>query len=206
MTSAEFIGRIFAETVGGDLELYINKAPQGFGHLGNRPRLAMVAEYCIQHWPGDIVEIGLGHGNTTKIFAEIACVHDRRVIAVDPFDVMGTGWGDDYFEVFSRNTEPWRNIVDLIEASSLEPDTIRAIGERELCFAYVDGLHTYEACYSDILAVGHCEGIIAVDDIHIKAKNSPHLLTAFWDGAVALDKLPIDNALAREGYLIRKDE
>lgn len=205
MTSAEFIGKIFAETVGGDLELYANKAPQGFGHLGNRPRLEMVAEYCIQHWPGDIVEIGLGHGKTTRIFAKVARGRGRRVIAVDPFDVMGTAWGDDYFEVFLENTEPWRDIIDLFTASSLNPEMIRTIGERELCFAYVDGLHTYEACLSDIQAVGHCKGIIAVDDLHGKTGYSKALLRAFRDGAIALDMLPMDNSLSREGYLISGD-
>lgn len=199
---AGFIGQVFAEHAGEELRRYASKEPAGFGASGNRARLRMAVEYCVRHWPGDIVEIGLGHGNTTKIFAEIACMHGRRVVAVDPFDVLGTGWGDDYFEVFLKNTEPWRDIIDLIEASSLDPDTIRAVGKRALCFAYVDGLHTYGACLSDIMSVKHCRGIIAVDDIHLEAKYAAAVLRAFRDGAVALERLPMDNSMAREGYLI----
>lgn len=206
-TDAEFMGRAFAEFVGGDLDLYDREARQGFGHLGNRPRLAMVAEYCVRHWPGDLVEIGVLHGNTHRLLAEVARRYNRRTIAVDPFDVANPryekpGYGRNYYQYFLDNTEPWRDIIDVVKLSSMDPEAIRYVKKRSLSFAYVDGLHTYKACYSDILTVGHCEGIIAVDDIHIKAKNSPHLLTAFWDGAVALGRIPMDNSLAREGYLI----
>lgn len=192
MNSTKFIEKVFAKHTEWE--------------LGNRPRLKMVAEYCVQNWTGDIIEIGLGHGNTTKIFAEIAHAHGRRVIAVDPFDIFDTGWGNDYFEVFLNNTKPWYDIIDLIKASSLDPETIRAIGKQELCFAYVDGLHTYDACLSDIKAVGHCRGILAVDDLHGNYNYSPALLRAFLEGAVVLDRVPIENGLAREGYLIPGDK
>jgi len=195
MTGVELVEKVFAEhTVVGD---------PGFG---NRPRLEAVAEYCAQTWPGDLVEIGLGHGNTTRIFAEIARAHDRRVVAVDPFDVMGTAWGDDYFETFLKNTEPWRDAIDLLKASSLDPETIHVIGERELCFAYVDGLHTYEACYSDILTVSHCAGIIAVDDVHVEYSYAEPIRRAFYDGAIHLNRIPMDTSLSREGYLIPGDQ
>jgi len=202
MNSAEFIGRVFAELVGGDLHLYAIENPQGFGHFGNRPRLQMVAEYCAKHWPGDLVEIGVLHGTTTKLFAQIAREHDRRVIAVDPFDVKSPRYGDDYYQYFLDNIEPWKDIVDVVKLSSMSAEAIEYVKERPLCFAYVDGLHTYDACYSDILAVGHCNGIIAVDDIHIKYNYADAIRRAFWDGAVTLSKIPLDNSLSREGYLI----
>lgn len=206
MNSAEFMGSVFAELIGGDLHLYAIENRQGFGHLGNRPRLQMVAEYCADHWPGDLVEIGVLHGTTTKLFAQVARERGRRVIAVDPFDVENVRYGDNYYQYFLDNIRPWSDIIDIVKLSSMDAEAIQYVKERPLCFAYVDGLHTYEACHSDILTVGHCAGIIAVDDIHIKAENSLRLLKAFWDGAVALDRLPMDNSLSREGYLIGKDE
>ena len=90
----------------------------------------------------------------------------------------------------------------MIKASSLIPETIQIISNRELCFAYVDGLHTYDACFSDIKTVSHCRGIIAVDDIHVEYGYREYILKAFWDGAVAIGRTPLDNSLAREGYLI----
>lgn len=210
MNDAEFIGKVFAETVSGDLNLYARGNPRGFGHLGNRPRLEIVAEYCAQKWPGDIAEIGVLHGNTHRLLAAVAQKHGRRTIAVDPFDVANVryekpGYGADYYQYFLDNTKEWRGIIDVVKLSSMDPKAIQYLKERQLCFAYVDGLHTYKACQSDIMAVGHCNGIIAVDDIHIRAKNSSHLIRAFWDAAAALGRIPLDNSLSREGYLILGD-
>ena len=48
---------------------------------------------------------------------------------------------------------------------SLDVDIIKKIKSINICFASVDGLHTKEACYSDIMSVSHCSGVIAVDDV-----------------------------------------
>lgn len=206
MNDAEFIGRMFAANIGGDLNLYATKYVHGFGHMGNRSRLKVVAEYCAQKYPGDIAEIGVLHGDTHKLLAEVAQKHGRRTIAVDPFAAANPryhreGYGKDYYRYFLDNTKEWADIIDVVKMSSMDPETIAYLRERPLCFAYVDGLHTYEACYSDILAVGHCAGIIAVDDIHIWDRINT-LMTAFWDGATTLNRIPMDNSLSREGYLI----
>lgn len=197
MKDAEFIGRVFADTVGGDLNLYAVGYTEGFGHVGNRPRLKLVAEYCAQRWPGDIAEIGVLYGDTHKLFAEIAREHGRRTIAVDPFNSNSPRYRENYYQCFLDNTKEWADIIDVVKLSSMDPEAIAYLRERPLCFAYVDGLHTYKACYSDILAVGHCVGIIAVDDI----RNNT-LTSAFWDSAVALSRIPMDNSMSREGYLI----
>ena len=200
--SAEFVEQVFTELT--DEEVY-HAGEIESGSYQNRPRLKRVAEYCVRNWLGDIVEIGLGHGRTTKIFAEIARAHNRRVIAVDAFSVMGTAWGNDYFETFLRTVKSWQDDIDLIKTSSLDPETIRVIGERDLCFAYVDGLHIYEACRTDIQTVGHCKGIIAVDDIHIRYSYAAAVLRAFRDGAALLDRIPVDCEFSREGYLVPRE-
>ncbi|MBU0846869.1 class I SAM-dependent methyltransferase [Patescibacteria group bacterium] len=210
MNDAEFIGKVFAQTVGGDLNLYATKYKRGFGHLGNRPRLEVVAEYCAKKWPGDIAEIGVLHGNTHRLLAEVARKHGRRTIAVDPFNVdspgyQKEGYGMNYYQYFLDNTEEWRDTIDIVKLSSMDPKAIEYLENRPLCFAYVDGLHTYDACYSDILAVRHCAGIIAVDDIHIKDQVHK-LMKAFWDAATVLNRIPMDNSLSREGYLLPGDK
>ena len=202
--NVEFIEQVFAELTGEELR-HAGKLESG--SYQNRPRLKRVAEYCVQHWPGDLVEIGLLHGNTTKILAEVARQHGRRVIGIDPFEPPhpGASYGKDYYQVFLRNIEPWCEIIDVIKLSSLDPKAIAAVKARALCFAYVDGLHTYDACFSDIKTVAHCRGIIAVDDIHVQYGFAEQLLHAFHDGAVLLDRVPVDCAISREGYLVPRD-
>lgn len=203
MNSYTVVAKCFVDLTGEEIKAY-SAGGIGLGALENRSRIRKVAEFCAKTWPGDLAEIGLGHGKTTTILAEIARKYGRRVIGIDPFSVMGTGWGDNYYDVFLENTEPWRETIDLIKRSSMDPEVITTIKARDLCFAYVDGLHTYEACFSDILSVGHCKGIIAVDDIHIQGKGTyqMELLRAFLSGAVSLGRVPMDCSLSREGYLI----
>ena len=52
------------------------------------------------------------------------------------------------------------------------------------------------------MSVKHCRGTIAVDDIHLGGKDAEAVLRAFRDGAVALERLLMDNSMAREGYLV----
>lgn len=207
MTSAEKVKWVFDTLTDKDAEV-LKSGERCWGSAQNRPRLKSVAEYCIERWPGDIIEIGLGHGRTTMIFAEIARACGRRVIGVDPFDVR-TGFGDnrsEQFNIYTKNTRPWQDTIDLIKESSLVPETVATIKARELCFAYVDGLHQYEACLSDILTVGHCNGIIAVDDILVP-EGYPAGFTiacrrAFSEGAEKLGRQALSHYLSREGYLV----
>lgn len=205
MKGSTVIAQVFASLTGKEIVAYKDNSAY-LGALENRPRLKRVAELCAKTWPGDLIEIGLGHGKTTIIFAEIARKYGRKVIGVDPFTVMGTGWGDDYYDTYMKITEPWRDFIDLIKLSSMSPEAMAAIKARDLCFAYVDGLHTYGACLSDILTVGHCKGIIAVDDLHNQGRGTyeMHLMQAFLDGAISLGRVPMDNFLSREGYLVSR--
>ena len=47
--------------------------------------------------------------------------------------------------------------------SSSDQEAIKYIQNRDLCFSYVDGLHSYEACRIDIQTCLHSK-CIAVDD------------------------------------------
>lgn len=199
----KFIERVFAELTDQELEAR-ESGDVECGSLQNRARIKRVAEYCVQRWPGDLLEIGLLHGNTTKILAKVARQYGRRVIGIDPFDPPhpDASYGKDYYQVFLRNIEPWHEIIDVIKLSSLDPKAITVIKARELCFAYVDGLHTYDACLSDIKAVAHCKGIIAVDDVHVRYGFAKQLLRAFRESAAMLNRVPLDCTLSREGYLV----
>jgi|YNPNPStandDraft_1061719.scaffolds.fasta_scaffold43130_2 predicted O-methyltransferase YrrM len=173
-------------------------APHMHGSNQQRQRVAEIAEMCARRHPGDFVEIGAYLGETTNRLAEVARKHHRRVIAVDPWE-PGTqnceGWE---YEAFLQNIEPYADIVEVVRASSLDKSTKALISERALCFAFVDGLHTYEACLSDIRTVAHTRGIIVVDDV----LWSNELMRAFRRGAYFTRRIPVHHPLCREGYLL----
>lgn len=198
MNSQQFVEHVFQTLTDEDRENRDSGYPR-FGALQNRPRLKAVASYCAENWAGDLVEIGCLHGNTTIILAEIARQHGRRVIAVDPWVELPM-YGDDPYGVFQHTTEPWKDLINVVKLSSMDPRAIEYVENRPLCFAYVDGLHTYKAALSDISTVAHCKGIIAVDDII--AWSYEGVRKAFFDGARQLGRTPLDCELSREGYLV----
>lgn len=202
MNSKELITKVYAELTGEEYKARENKAERGFGYRQLPLRLQRVAEYCARTWPGDLAEIGLLYGDTTVILARIAKKYNKRVIGIDPFNIKGRGYENNYYKRFLENTRPWRDLIDVIKLSSMDPKARKTLMARPLCFAYIDGWHSYEVCYSDILTVGHCKGIIAVDDVRIQGKPDKYLYDALLDGATALSRTALDNELAREGYLV----
>jgi len=136
------------------------------GSIQQRERLALVAELCARRYAGDFVEIGAYEGETTRRLAEVARKYpNRRVIVVDLWKPgIGPVKGGEY-STFLKNMEPYADIIDVMRGSSLDKDIMSLVRERPLAFAFVDGLHTYAACLSDIRTVSHTLGAIAVDDI-----------------------------------------
>ncbi|MGD1808728.1 class I SAM-dependent methyltransferase [Dapis sp. BLCC M126] len=176
--------------------------PQNFnqGSLHQHQRIARVAEYCVQIWPGDLIEIGCFIGETTKLLAEVAQKYNRRLMAVDPWELGTQNCRGGEYEAFLKNIEPYKANVDIVRLSSLDQKAISLIKNRELCFAFVDGLHTYDACLSDIKTVDHCQGVIAVDDL----LWSPEVDSAFHKGAEIIQSRKLYLPICREGYLLPK--
>ena len=171
------------------------------GSIQQRDRIAAIADYAARRWAGDFIEIGCLHGGTTRRLASVARLHGRRIVCVDPWPskcpIAGTDYGKDPFATFKAAMLDWWDLLDIIKASSMDAATIAAVKTRPLCFAFVDGLHTYEAAASDIATVAHCIGIIAVDDIGWE----PGVARAFWEGAGNLSRDALHNKLNREGYI-----
>lgn len=161
-------------------------------------RLPAMANYAAERWLGDLLEIGCQSGSTTVKLAKIAREHDRRIIAVDPWEIGTQNCTGEEFEEFSRKMEPCEDILDLVHLSSMDERAISFIKSRPLCFAYIDGLHTYEACFSDIQAASHCSGIIVVDDVFFLVQ----VFKAFLDAAYLTGRFHIHHPLCREGYLL----
>jgi predicted O-methyltransferase YrrM len=170
------------------------------GSIQQRERLVLAAELCARRYSDDFIEIGAYKGETTLKLAEVARKYsNRRVIVVDPWKPgIGPTKGGEY-KTFLKNIEPYADIVDVIRGSSLDKNIISLIKQRSLSFAFIDGLHTYAACLSDILTVSHTLGFIAVDDIRYMRE----LMFAFRRGAYITGRIPLHLEICREGYLIK---
>jgi len=199
----QFVNHVFDTLTDKELDAY-TRDTHGYGAIQNRPRVEAVARYCAEHWEGDLVEIGCLYGATTKLFAQIAREHGRRIIAVDPF-VIEPYYAPNIYELFCGTVAPWRDILDEIKLSSLSTEAIAYVQSRPICFAYVDGLHTYKAALSDMRTTAHCAGIIAVDDIiewNYAPGSNAEIRRAFDDGVKSLHRAPMSHYLCREGYLM----
>lgn len=166
------------------------------GSIQQRERLYEVAEFMAKRVEGDFVEIGCLHGSTTVLFAEVARRFDRRVLAIDPWQIGTQNCEGGEYEIFLKTTEPHLDIVEVYRKPSQAPEIIAMLREREIAFAFVDGLHEYNACLQDIQSVHHAY-LIAVDDTN---GWSEEVARAFKEGAGA--KTQIMNPNFRESYLL----
>jgi hypothetical protein len=178
--------------------LSFKQHPWDQGSLRERDRLALVAELSLQRYKGNLLEIGAFLGETTVRLAALADQYGRRMVVVDPWQPGTQNCEGPEFDIFLQNTRDYRHVIDIVRASSLEPQTIQEIGRMDLAFSYVDGLHTYEATLSDVLAVGATRGMIAVDDVrwHEGTKRG------YLEGAARLKRHAMFHAACREGYLL----
>lgn len=149
---------------------------QGDGAFDQRDRIHAAAEWACQKYSGDLVEIGCLNGSTTVRLAEVAQKYGRRVIAVDPWQVGTQNCNGGEHAIFLQTTEPFKDIIDVVRKDSRDPEVAQYLKQRQLCFAFVDGLHTFEATRGDILSVGHAP-VIAVDD----TRWSSEVLRAFHE-------------------------
>lgn len=136
---------------------------QGDGGMYQRERVETGARWACERFPGDFVEIGCLNGSTTIRLAEVARVAGRRVIAIDPFELGTQNASADTFDIFTETIKPYADIIDFMRLRSDDPRVIETLKARELAFAFVDGLHTFEGAWADLRRVSHAK-LIALDD------------------------------------------
>ena len=113
-------------------------------------------------YEGDLVEIGLGYGETTIKLLKLAKQYGRKVIGIDPFEgEMPESYRYSY-EKFCSAIEGYEDYFILLKEKS-NCQKARDIVNRPICFAYVDGLQYADAVLSDIYLVENAN-IIMVDD------------------------------------------
>jgi hypothetical protein len=126
-----------------------------------RDRLTFVADLCAYREQGDLAEIGSGRGGMTTKLAAVARKYSRHIIAIEPWEIGIEGCQEGDRSIFYHSILPYKDIVDVWEHSSLTISTVKDIWQRQLCFAYVDGLRVYPAGLADIITMSHA-AVIAV--------------------------------------------
>lgn len=143
-------------------------------------RTLIAAEWSLQRFPGDLVEIGVLEGVHTLRLAKLAEQYGRRIIAVDPWNnekeyPWKGGCKSKTEENFYSRMGSYLRIVDVLGDYSQSVFVTRYIKDRAICFGYIDGAHAYEPCKTDIDTLWHCNGIIALDDLWMKGVKQAFL-------------------------------
>jgi len=170
--------------------------------------LRFVATECCKRVEGDLVEIGCLSGTCTRVLAQVARKYGRKVWAVDPYepgtmncpaeDIQRSRARDGLtsYERFTKNIlEPYADVVELLRFSSQDPTVIKRLKGLDISFAHVDGLHTTEACKTDILTLSHCGGAVAVDDFYTggpdNKRHHPRVVPAIEEAATLLTEFKL---------------
>lgn len=187
----EIIDAIAAE------EIPDGMAKHSAGSQHQRRRLQAIAEFALQKYDGDILEIGSHVGLTTKILAEIALKYGRKVVVIDPWDGRQQG-NESVYRKFLQNVENYKDVIITNRIGSQTYEALKIIQSSKFAFCWIDGLHTPEACTSDILACSTQVGIQAVDDL----SWAPGLKEVYHKMAEELGHQKHYNTSCREGYYI----
>lgn len=135
-----------------------------YGGCYQRERVAALADWCLQRYEGDLVEIGACRGLCTRLLAAVAAKHGRKVIVVDPWVTGTQDCEGGEFEEFQKNTVEWREHLEVVRQVSDAPAVFAHLRGRSVAFAFVDGLHTFDACRSDFLLLRETTGLVVADD------------------------------------------
>lgn len=175
--------------------------PQGDGAFYQRERIAAGARWAVSKFAGDLVEIGVLHGSTTVRLAEVARIAKRRVIAIDPFEVGTQNVEPETYGIFCQTIEPYVDVIDFMRMRSDDERVTAELRERKLAFAFVDGLHEWDAALYDLIAVSHA-GLIVLDDTRW-SKDVSGALTEF--GGVGMQRFfrkVISHSYWRESWIV----
>jgi len=171
-----------------------------YGSLFQKERLALVADYCADKWSGEFVEIGCFKGASSQVLCKVAQKYSRKLICIDPWEVGTQNCEGEEYETFLEATKEFRDVTRIMRMSSLDERVIQEMQNTQLSFGFVDGLHTFEGCSSDIRTLSRCAGIIAVDDL----SWNPEVRKAFFQSALQYNLQSFYHPIMREAYLWRQ--
>lgn len=170
----------------------------GQGSIYQIERISLVAQYCIQGWNGNLIQLGFQGREATKKLAELAKKSHRRLVIVPLAEAGTTESSSNWEETLFKHIEQYKDVVSIIQSDSLTEDTIESIKHQEFCFALIDGFDTYDTCLTAIKTVTCCSGVIAVDNI----SESQEISRAFLQGSELTNRSKLYLPLCRESYLL----
>ena len=103
-----------------------------------------------------------------------------------------------YISSIPKDFEPYKDVMDIISSCSLTPEMIESIKNKKFCFAFIDGLDTYDACLTAIKTVAHCSGVVAIDNT---LQNS-EISRAFLQGSELTHRSKLYLPDYQEAYLL----
>jgi predicted O-methyltransferase YrrM len=115
-----------------------------------RITLGVAAEDAVRNSGGNILEIGCAEGSTTCTFAEIAKKYGVKVYCIDPYSGAQEGT-ESVYEEFKKVCSRYPDTIIHLRDSSLSEAAKQFIKDKHISFAFVDGLHTKDAAYSDVM-------------------------------------------------------
>ncbi|NER03544.1 MAG: hypothetical protein F6K17_13445 [Okeania sp. SIO3C4] len=171
------------------------KEEPGEGSIYQSERIFLVAQYCIQGWNGDLIQLGFQGRKATKKLAELAQKFNRRLVIVSLAEEAETReTSSNLEEALLKDMD----VVSIINSDSLTEETIESIRNQEFCFAFIEGIENYDTCLTAIKTVAACSGVIAVDNI----LESQEISRAFLQGSEFTNRIKLYLPLCREGYLL----
>lgn len=130
----------------------VGDSTSNYGRLieySQRLTLGLAAEHAVKNG-GNILEIGCAEGWATCGFAEIAKKYGVKVYCIDPYSGAQEGSESVYAE-FKKVCTRYPDTIIHLRDSSLSQNAKDLMMDKHISFAFVDGLHTKDAAYSDIL-------------------------------------------------------
>ena len=211
----QFSAQVFREAEGDSTNIGV---PHWVGKEFYRHRVAKTAEWAVENYDGDIIEIGAHLGETTVKLCEVAKKYNRKVIVIDPWDANINGieepaeyLSDDAYKIFLENTKDYHDILEIIKKSSFSDEALKKTKNREFCFALIDGCHTSKALINDLTLVKNCNGAIGIDDINYHlwcnvCKQHYSLYSVFTDFPSSHRAFSIHFRFMAEGYIFTDAE
>lgn len=117
----------------------MNESPEQFGAWPSEHEAMHYAAYTA----GLAIEIGCFQGWTSRYLARYC----GELICIDPWDGEQDGSDERIYQAFLKNTAEFDNIT-VIRAKSQDAKVDQYKGKVDLIF--VDGLHTYDGCITDL--------------------------------------------------------
>jgi len=149
-------------------------------------RFNLLMPYILEKYDGNLLEIGAGVGDSTKIFLKHGEKYNRQVVVIDPWETLAGqphGYGSYSYEEFLHNVKGFENLIICKEPSTGKVGSTLKYNQ-PFAFAFVDGLqHEADVLHDLYLCSDNNTQVIAVDDYNRETPNSqvPKAVTKFLD-------------------------